>query len=878
MARHFHAPAELRQGQIGQRRGFDTQQLCRSARVSHLRPACITVPDSPQIKANAMLKHSRAVFAGLLVVGLGSAHAQYQQPPEPLLSVMRAQLPPVPMADPVGKTLLLVQQGQYPSIARVAEPYLKLAGVRIEPRAHARHDMSSGYGIRTCLEGFTLVDVASGRHTAVKLPADACPGWPSWSPDGRRFAFDNTTDTQVELWIGNAADGSVRRVEGVQLNTILGSTLQWLGTRDALLVKAVPAELGPAPQRAAVPPGPEIKDATGDSGESSTYEARDTLSSPEDEALFEYYATSQLLRVEARNGKWKAVGKPGVIGVVDVAPDARHVRIEVLQRPYSYLTTWERFAHSVDVLDLDTGKMQAIALLPAAESVPVRGVPTGPRDFAWRANEPATLIYAEALDGGDWNNEVPARDRVLAVRAPFTARQSEIARTKQRFAGLSWFEKGSTALLSEYDANRRWYTVTLMDVDKPDAAGRVLWSQSLDERYLDPGNPVFRRLPNGASVLHEENGALFLAGAGASPDGDRPFLDRYELATGESQRLFRSATDAYERFLGFTADTSHFLTWHQSLTDPPNVWVRSIGAVVAEAPKDEAAFASETTALTHYEDPAPMVRQVKKSLVHYTRKDGVPLSFTLYTPPGYVEGTRVPTILYAYPMDYADPSKAGQVSGSEYTFTRLSNYRLLLLAGYAILDNAAFPIVGDPKNAYDTYLEQLVADAEAAVAKGVELGVVDPERIGVTGHSHGALMAANLLAHTDLFRAGVASSGGYNKTLTPFGFQNERRSFWAAPNVYDEASAFFHADKINEPILIVHGSDDANPGTEVTQSPRLFQAVRGLGGTARLVMLPHEPHWYTARESNEHFIAEMLTWFDRYVKNAAPRSEPPAAP
>ena len=277
---------------------------------------------------------------------------------------------------------------------------------------------------------------------------------------------------------------------------------------------------------------------------------------------------------------------------------------------------------------------------------------------------------------------------------------------------------------------------------------------------------------------------------------------------------------------------------------------------------------SELAPLTHFPDPTPQVRDIKKRLVTYKRKDGVELSFTLYTPPGYKDGERVPAILYAYPMDYADPSKAGQVSGSEQTFTRLSNYRLLLLAGYAIIDNASFPIVGDPKNAYDTYLEQLLANAEAAVDKAVELGVVDRARVGVTGHSHGALMAANLLAHSDLFRAGVASSGGYNKTLTPFGFQNERRSFWAAPKVYDQASTFFHADKVNEPLLIVHGSDDANPGTESLQSPRLFQAIRGTGGTTRLVMLPFEPHWYTAQESNEHFIAEMLAWFDRYVKPA----------
>ena len=738
---------------------------------------------------------------GLFLLPVGAPQAQYRQPPEPLLGVMRAPLPVSPQLDPTGKTVLLVQQGQYPGIERVAEPYLKLAGVRIEPRAHTRHDMSSGYGIRVCLEGFSLLDVASGKTTAVSLPEQACPGWPRWSPDGKRFAFDNTTHDRVELWIGDAADGTTRRVEGVRLNPILESTIQWLGDRDALLVKAVPANLGPAPERAAVPPGPEIKDATGDSGESSTYEARDTLSSPEDEDQFEYWATSQLLRVDARSRKWKAVGTPGVIGDVDAAPDGRHVLVQTLQRPYSYVTTWTRFGHSMDVLDLENGKRYPIAREPAAESVPVRGVPTGPRGYRWRANEPASLIFAEALDGGDWKNEVPQRDRVLQLRAPFNTRPVEIARTTQRFAGLSWFERGSTALLAEYDANRSWYEVRLVDTAAPDEAGHVLWSQSLAERYANPGTPVSRSLPNGAGVLREEGGALFLSGAGASPGGDRPFLDRYELAPGKTQRLFRSDKNAYERFIGFVDEGARFMTWHESVSEPPNGYLRRLGAAIADAAEGEAAFASEAVALTHFPDPAPLVRQVQKRLVHYTRKDGVPLSFTLYTPPGYEAGTRVPAILYAYPMDYANPEQAGQVRGTEHGFTRLSNYRLLLLAGYAIIDNAAFPIVGDPKNAYDTYLEQLVANAEAAVDKAVELGVVDRERIGVTGHSHGALMTANLLAHTDLFRAGVASSGGYNKTLTPFGFQNERRSFWAAPKVYDEASAWFHADKINEPLL-----------------------------------------------------------------------------
>ncbi|MFA5589446.1 MAG: prolyl oligopeptidase family serine peptidase [Lysobacteraceae bacterium] len=813
----------------------------------------------------------RVLAASVLLLAAGHAQAQYQQPPEPLLGVMRAPLLPQPQLDPTGTTLLLVQQAQYPSIERVAEPYLALAGVRIEPRAHTRHDMSSGYGIRACLEGFSLVDVASRRETPVKLPEGACPGMASWSPDGRHFAFSNTTDSSVELWLGEAASGKAWRIDGVHLNTILGSELQWLGAQQALLVKEVPAERGPAPVKSAVPPGPDIKDATEGGGESSTYEARDTLGSPEDEDLFDYYARARLVRVDVADGKLTRIGEAAVIGDVDAAPDGRHVLVETLKRPYSYVTTWGRFARDVGVLDLDSGKSQLIASLPKAESVPVRGVPTGPRGHGWRANEPATLLFAEALDGGDWKNDVPQRDRVLMWRAPFEGQPQEIARTAQRYAGFSWFEQGSQALLAQFDANRRWYTVALVDVEQPEAPPRVLWDLSLDERYAHPGSPMMRRLPNGAAVLREHEGALFLSGAGASPAGDRPFLDRYDLASGQTERLFRSAPDAYERVFGFAGDPSRLLTWHESPTSPPNAFVRKIGEALGDVAEGEAAFASQAIAVTQFPDPTPLVRQIEKRLVTYTREDGVALSFTLYTPPGYQEGTRVPAILYAYPMDYADPSQAGQVRGSEQTFTRLSNYRLLLLAGYAIIDNAAFPIVGDPQNAYDTYLEQLVANANAAVAKAVETGVVDPQRIGVTGHSHGALMAANLLAHTDLFRAGVASAGGYNKTLTPFGFQNERRSFWKAPQAYDQSSAFFHADKINEPILIVHGSDDANPGTEPTQSPRLFQAVRGHGGTARLVMLPHEPHWFAARESNEHFVAEMLDWFNRYVKNAPPR-------
>jgi dipeptidyl aminopeptidase/acylaminoacyl peptidase len=324
----------------------------------------------------------------------------------------------------------------------------------------------------------------------------------------------------------------------------------------------------------------------------------------------------------------------------------------------------------------------------------------------------------------------------------------------------------------------------------------LLWDLSTDEKYENPGFPVRRQLENGEWVIRLDGDAIYLSGAGASTDGDRPFLDRLDLKTLKSERLFRSDKDSYERFLSFDgANAQRFLTWHQSVMDPPNAFARTLGDRIS-AQKGEAIFASTSVAVTHIPDPTPEVRQIKKRLVKYKRDDGLDLSFTLYTPPDYKEGTRVPAILYAYPLDYADAKKAGQVSGSQVTFTRLRDYRLLLLAGYAIIDNAAFPIVGDPKKAYDTYMKQLVADAKAAVDEAVKLGVVDPNRIGVTGHSHGALMTANLVAHSDLFRAGVATSGSYNKTLTPFGFQSERRSVWEATDVYLKVSPFFYADKL----------------------------------------------------------------------------------
>lgn len=798
----------------------------------------------------------------------------YNQPPKNILGVMQAPSPPMPVVSPTEDMILLVSWQDYPPISRVATPFLRLAGVRVEPRNHSKHDSPGGYGITPCASNFELVHIADGAQVHIALPSPGCPGEPKWAADGKRFAFANVAAESVELWIGNAQTGEVHQVPGVRLNPMFNDEMKWMPDQKTLLVKLVPKGMGGPPPEPIVPIGPSIQETEGEKGQSSTYENRDTLTSKHDEDLFDYFAASQLALVNTVTAAITPIGKPANYEALDPAPDGQHVLVTAIHKPYSYITTYDRFPREVEVWNLSQPShvlRHTIASLPLADRVPIHGVPVGPRDFSWRATQPAALVWAEALDGGDWNVKVPARDKILLLKAPFDSPPVEITRTEQRYVGFSWGEQPGFALLHEYDHNRHWRRTFVIDVDDKQPKPRLLWDLSTDERYAKPGDPVTRQLANGSRVVRQDGDSIYLEGLGSSPDGDRPFLDRLDLNTLKTQRLFRCDKASNECFLSFVGpDTRTFLTWHQSPTDPPNAFMRTLGKSV-DAPVGEAAFSSTSVALTHLSDPTPEVRAIKKRLVKYKRADGLDLSFTLYTPPGYREGTHVPSILYAYPLDYADASTAGQVAGSQETFTRLENYKLLLLAGYAIIDDASFPIIGDPKKAYDTYMEQLVADAKAAVNEAVRLGVADPDRIGVTGHSHGALMTANLVAHSDLFRAGVATSGSYNKTLTAFGFQSERRSVWEAPDVYLKVSPFFFADKLKTPLLIVHGAEDANPGTTPLQAHMLYEAIRGNGGTVRLVMLPHEPHWYTAMESNEQLVYEMLRWFDKYVKNAPPR-------
>ncbi|HET9233204.1 MAG TPA: prolyl oligopeptidase family serine peptidase, partial [Candidatus Eisenbacteria bacterium] len=679
--------------------------------------------------------------------------------------------------------------------------------------------------------------------------------------------------TDVELWMLDVQSARARRLGNFRVNPLLGAAVYWMPDQKTLLVRSVPSKRPPAPSEPSVPPGPRIEESGGKGPASSTYEARDLLRTPHDADLFEYYATSQLVLVDVASGKMRPLGSPGVLTRVLPAPGGEYVLVERVQRPYSFLRAYDRFPTEIEIWDLSGKKVETLASLPLAEQVPIRGVRTGVRSVQWRPTAPATLYWAEALDDGDTFKDVPHHDRVMLKTVG--SKPIELMKTEKRYGGMNVIEHGSKTLVYEVDDDKHWLKAHLLDMDKPTETPRLVWSLSFDDIYNEPGNPVYHVSSNGTLAVREENGAIFLAGEGASPEGNRPFLDRMDLATLKTERLFRSDHESLESFLEWVDPAAGtFLTRRESPKDPPSVYRRTLGAKASGAPAaGEALYASTAEPITHVTDPVPQVRRISKQLVKYKRADGVELSFTLYLPPDYKKGTRLPTVVWAYPLDYTDPSMAGQVDASPMQFTNIVGASPLFFAllGYAVLHDTAMPVVGPSETAYDTFIEQVVANAKAAVDKAVELGVTDPDRVGVMGHSHGALMTANLLAWSDLFRAGVARSGAYNHTMRPFGFQNERRTLYKARDNYIKLSPLLNADKIDEPLLIIHGEIDANPGTVPLQSEKLFEAVRGVGGTTRLVMLPYESHGYASRESNQHVLYEMTRWFDKYVKNASPR-------
>ncbi len=776
------------------------------------------------------------------------AQEPYKKPPQEVIDMVESPPPPLAFTSPDRTAMILSTYDIMPSIAYMAQPLLRLAGTRITPANNSRQQTFF-------LTSMAIKTIKNGKISPVELPEGAQLGFPEWSSDGSWFAFPRFMENGVELWAGEAATGKVKQLVGPTINAVLNSGFTWLPDSQHILAYTIPEGRGNPPEKPAAPVGPNVQEVAGKFAKVWTYQ--DLLETAYDEELFTYYGTSQMMKIDILSGKAEPLGEPAVYSSAEPSPDGRLLLVNKIKKPYSYSVPYYYFTHNLEIWDMDGRLVHMLAEVPLADDVPMRGVPKGIRSVAWRALKPATLIWVEALDDGDPEKTVPHRDKLMTLSVPFTGEPEEVKSIVHRYAGIDWLQASGLALLTEYDWKRRWRTTYFIDVDNPSQEPKKLIDLSINDRYNDPGRPVYINTPTGEFVVLQDEDWIYLSGSGANPEGERPFLDRVNFKTMEKERIFESGENSHESFVGFVGESrDQIITSYQSKTEPPNYFSVNLKN-------------NQRVALTEYKDPAPQMTGMIKKLVKYKREDGVDLSGTLYLPPDYEEGQRLPLVFWAYPLEYSDPSVAGQVRSSpnRFTFFRGTSQLFFVTQGYAVLDGAQLPIVGDPKTMNDTFIEQIVSGAKAAIDYLDAQGIINPKRVGVGGHSYGAFMTANFLAHCDLFAAGIARSGAFNRTLTPFGFQSERRTLWEAPEVYFKISPFMHAHKINEPILLIHGEEDNNSGTFPIQSRRLFHALKGHGATVRLVMLPHESHGYRARESVLHVLAEMFEWFDKYVKS-----------
>ncbi|TAG46317.1 MAG: S9 family peptidase [Cytophagia bacterium] len=800
----------------------------------------------------------QSVFLSLVLI-LSSAWAfaqdnlSYQTPPDAIKALIEATPTPRVSIDSKGKMMLLMVSSSYPSIAELAEPELRIAGLRLNPRNNGQSRMNY-------IKNISLRDIQTGKETIIKgLPNNPLMSNFSWSPDESKIAFCLFEIDKISLYLIDVKTSEAKKVSNLALNaTLVGSPLSWVSDSKQILFLSVPENRGIVPVAPLAPAGPVIQENLGRKSPSRTYQ--DLLKNQYDEALFEYYANAQLNKINIETNETQKISTEGLVQSFATSPDGNYILFQKRHKPYSYLLPVNFFPIKIEILELKTGnRVKEIVDLPLIDNVPTGfdAVRQGQRNHTWRADAPATLFWVEAQDEGNPKKEVAIRDKAYLLAAPFNNQAEEFFGTKLRFGGVTWGD-ANNAIFGEYWRGTRKEISTL--INPTTKKTEILFDRNSEDTYTDPGTPEMTKNQYGRFVIDIKNNKVLMTGEGASAEGSRPFLDEFDLKTKKSTRLWRSEAPYYESIVQVLDRNKQIvITSRQSVNENANFFVREI--------KNK-----KTKALTTFPHPYPQMKEVKKELLKYKRNDGVELTAILYLPPNYKkENGPLPTLMEAYPAEFKSKATAGQVVGSPHQFTYISwgSPVFWALQGYAVMENTSIPIVGEgTKEPNDTYIEQLVAGAKAGIDEGVRLGVVDANRVGVMGHSYGAFMTANLLTHSTLFKAGIARSGAYNRTLTPFGFQAEERTYWQAPDTYNKMAPFSYADKIKTPILLIHGEADNNQGTFPIQSERYYNAIKGHGGIARYVVLPYESHGYRGKESILHMLWEMDKWLDKYVKNA----------
>lgn len=791
-------------------------------------------------------------FVAAAFVQFASAQdVQYKTPPKDVADLLLAKPTPAVSVMQNGKLMLLSERNSFPDVEELGQPEIRLAGLRLNPANFSPSRQSF-------INGFKLKNLTTGKEIPVTgLPADMLASSVSRSPNEKKFAFLNTTGSAVDLYVVDLATARATRINKQAINNTLGGAYFWIDD-NTIIYKAATRPATAAPRKSITPKGPAVQENLGKAAPMPTYQ--DMIKSPYDEDLFSFYTTSQL--VLNKNGVETRIGTPAIYSSVSPSPDKKYLLVRTVRKPFSYLVPAFGFPSTVSVIDMNGKLVKHLYDLPSSE-----GTPSGydntqnvPRGFEWRDDKPATITWAQPLDSGLIKKNVPFHDAVYSLDAPFDGSPKELFKTTTRYRGTQW-GNDNLALVSEGLRSKQTMRVSIFNP----STGSIekLYDLNQTDAYNNPGSPITRKNQFGREVVFAIDGNKLLLNnaTGASPKGDYPFVALYDLKTGEKEILWRAAEGTYE-VVADVLDPENlvFLTRRESKTDVPNYYIKNLKQKIADRP------------VTQFTNPYPQMDGVTKEKIFYKRADGVDLTGELYLPKGYnkEKDGPLPVIMWAYPREFNSADDAAQVRGSQNKFISISSGSpvFYVTQGYAVLDAAEMPIVAkDGKKPNDNFVEQLKLNAEAAINKLVEMGVGDRNRMAVGGHSYGAFMTANLLAHTDLFRAGIARSGAYNRTLTPFGFQNEDRTYWQAPQLYFDMSPFSYANKINEPMLLIHGEADDNTGTYPINSERLFNAVKGHGGTVRLVMLPYEAHGYRGKENLLHVLWEQLNWLDRFVKN-----------
>ena len=787
----------------------------------------------------------------------------YKLPPQSIVDIINAQPEPSVIISPDGRGMLLIEVDAMPDIADLARPMDRLAGLRIDPHANTtfRSRYRKGLLYQSIAPAQDNAEVESKPQRIKTAESQPKIGLVKWSHNSHDFAFTVLTDTGTALYCADV-DSLTPKLVHPRFSSVL-TGLQWMPDGKHLIFSVVPENHTPPPAPVS-PIGPRIEESSGNTSPTRTYQ--DLLKNPHDEELFEFHATTEIV-VASVDGEVTHRWTSGMYADVSPAPDGKHFLVTRLKKPFSYLLTYQQFAMDIDVCDAQGKTSCQIAAIPVAENMPIEGVRTEPRLIHWMSSRPASICYTTALDGGDPNQDADFRDQVWITEAPFSHAPTPLMKVQHRHYGISYFKNPNAMITTEYDRDERWIKNRLYDTESSLTDSTVIADRSIRDKYNDPGRIIQRSDPSGHYIVDLRGDSVFRAGIGASESGNRPFLDQQNLTTLDTNRIWQCDDQSLESVVKLLpSDDLGDLVWlssHQTPSSPPNLLLHRY---------KESNELVDARPITHFGDPTPQIRGIKKEIVTYQRSDGVQLSATLYLPADHQPGQRLPLLVWAYPQEFNDPSTAGQVSGSSQRFTRMVGISHLtaVTQGYAVMDNATMPVIGDPETMNDTFIEQIVDAAQAAVDFAVNRGVADRERTAVGGHSYGAFMTANLMAHSAIFHAGIARSGAYNRTLTPFGFQSERRSYWDAKHIYNSISPFMSANQIQRPLLIMHGEKDNNSGTFPLQSERLYQAIKGNGGTARLVVLPHESHGYIATQSVLHTQAEMIAWLDQHVKQRTP--------